>query len=106
MCTLPIIFRMQVHTCSFVEEILPTCVGYILPTHSKNSQFSDVYVSSYTNLPTLGECRTLWGKREQAPLNCYIAKALPVKYEITAHSPWHVAKQDLSLYCLQKRLTA
>ena len=33
-----------------------------------------------------GERRTLWGKREKAiQLNCYVAKALPVKYQITAH---------------------
>ena len=36
----------------------------------------------------LGECRTLWGKRDEqstVALNCYVPKALPVKYEITAH---------------------
>ena len=35
-------------------------------------------------------------------LNCYIPKALPVKYQITAHRPWHVAKQVLPLYWLQR----
>ena len=42
--------------------------------------------------PKLGECRTLWGKREQAvhySIDCYVAKALlPVKYHITAHRPF------------------
>ena len=36
----------------------------------------------------LGECRTLWGEREQAmhySIDCYVAKALPMKYQITAH---------------------
>ena len=28
----------------------------------------------------------MWGEHEQAALNCYIAKALPVKYKITAHT--------------------
>ena len=40
----------------------------------------------------LGECRTLWGEREQA-MHCgnelLVAKALPVKYQITAHTAWH-----------------
>ena len=43
---------------------------------------------------------------EQAALNCHIAKTLAVKYKIANHRPWHVAKHDLSLYCLQKCLTA
>ena len=43
--------------------------------------------------PKLGECRTWGGEREQAALDCYTAKALPVKYQITAHRPWHVAQQ-------------
>ena len=49
----------------------------------------------------LWEHRTLWGKCEQAALNCHIAKALLMKYHITAYRPWHVAKQGLSLYCLK-----
>lgn len=49
----------------------------------------------------LGEYRTLRGEREQAALNRQIAKALLMKYHITAHRPWHVAKQGLSLYCLK-----
>ena len=44
----------------------------------------------YNNL--LGECRTLWGRREEAThysIDCYVAKALlPVKYPITAHRPF------------------
>ena len=40
----------------------------------------------------LGECRTLWGEREQAmhySIDCHLAKALlPVKYQITAHRPF------------------
>ena len=55
------------------------------------------FTTSYSFL--LGKCRTLWGERELAALNCYITKVLPVKYQITAHRPWHVAKQGLSLYC-------
>ena len=47
----------------------------------------------------------LWGEHEQAALNCYIAKVLPVKYQNTAHWLWHVAKRGLSsLCCLQKCL--
>ena len=33
----------------------------------------------------------LWGKREQAmyyDIDCYGAKALPLKYQITAHRPF------------------
>ena len=36
------------------------------------------------------------GGREQV-LNCYIAKALPVMYQITGHMLWHAAQQGLSL---------
>ena len=40
----------------------------------------------------LGECRTLWGEREQAvdySIDCYVTKALlQVKYQITAHRPF------------------
>ena len=35
----------------------------------------------------VGECQTFWGEREQAVHYCYVAKALPVKYQITAHWP-------------------
>ena len=45
-------------------------------------------------------------KQYTVALNCYIANALPVKYQITAHRLWHVAKQGRSLYCLQKCFTA
>ena len=47
----------------------------------------------------LGEGRTLWGECEQAKhynIDCIVAKALPMKYHITAHRllihAWHVAK--------------
>ena len=46
----------------------------------------------------LGECRTLWGKREQAmhySIDCYAAKSLPMKYldsSAQAIHAWHVAK--------------
>ena len=39
----------------------------------------------------LGECRTLWGEREQAmhySIDCSVAKALPVKHQITACRPF------------------
>ena len=46
----------------------------------------------------LGKCNTYI-----AALN--IAKALVVKYQITAHRPWHEAIQCFSFYYLQKCLT-
>ena len=49
-------------------------------------------------------CRTLWGERGQAALNCNIVNALSIKYQITAHNPWHVTKQGLSLHCRQNDL--
>ena len=56
------------------------------------------YVRTKTCLyHTIGECRTLWGEREQAmhcsiELSC-IAKALPLKYR-SQHTDckWHIAK--------------
>ena len=40
----------------------------------------------------LGECRTMWGEREQAmhySTDCYVAKAtLLEKYQITPHKPF------------------
>ena len=42
-------------------------------------------------------CGASASKRYIAALNCYIAKALPVKYQIITHRLWHVAKQGLSL---------
>ena len=41
----------------------------------------------------------LWGEHEA--LGYCVATALPVKYQITAHRLWRVAKLP-SLYCLQK----
>ena len=41
----------------------------------------------------------LWGEHEA--LRYCVAAALPVKYQITAHRLWRVAKLP-SLYCLQK----
>ena len=35
--------------------------------------------------------RTLWGEHEPTmhySIDCYVAKALPVKYQITAHRPF------------------
>ena len=48
---------------------------------------SDLYIYIYikNRLASVGECRTLWDECKQVALNCYIAKALPVKYQITAH---------------------
>ena len=46
----------------------------------------------------LGECRTLWGEREQAMhcgielLHVCMSWDLPVNYQITAHRPWHIVK--------------
>ena len=44
----------------------------------------------------IGGYRALWGEREQAmhySIDCYVAKALAAKYQITAHR--HVAKTSL-----------
>ena len=51
-------------------------------------------------------CEASVSKQYTTALNCYIAKALPVKYQITAHRLWHIGKQGLSLHCLWKCLTA
>ena len=54
----------------------------------------------------LFKIQTLWGKCEQAihygieVLYNYVAKTLPMKYQITAQMPWHVAKQGRSLVTL------
>ena len=59
--------------------------------------FRDIYIYMYI----LGECRTLWGEREQAKHccielwhNCYVPKALPVKYMKPQHTgyAWHIPK--------------
>ena len=55
----------------------------------------------------LGECRTLLGKREQAIHSFNLYQRL--FSEVSDHSTqvaWHVAEQSLSLYSLQKCLTA
>ena len=89
MCTLPVIFRIQVHTCSFVEDIL--CVGYILTTCSKNSQFFDVYTPSYTNLSTLAlsqaACRCGKSSRISIYLNtCALHKVVPIDLSVIVDS--------------------
>ena len=42
---------------------------------------------------SIEHCGASVSKQYTAILNCYVAKALPVKYQITAHRPWHVAKK-------------
>ena len=44
----------------------------------------------------LGECRTLWGEREQAALNRCIAKALPVEVLNSLEETVTIAKHSLS----------
>ena len=71
----------------------------------------DVYIRNthvpYKHIYKLGECRTLLGERKQAIHSFNIYQRL--FSEVSDHSTqvaWHVAEQSLSLYSLQKCLTA
>ena len=74
------------------------------PLHEMTSTMCIILPYMGSNLSSinykLGECRMLWGEHEQAmhySIDCFVAiKALPVKYQITAHAqaihPWLVVK--------------
>ena len=51
-------------------------------------------------------CGVSVSKQYTATLNCHIAKALPVKYQITAPRSWYVAKQGLSVLTHREKIIA
>ena len=78
-----LLMNKQPHDKRSIAESLPAYVNRVRSTVCEVGVFLK---------EILGECRTLWGEREQAKHcgielwhNCYVPKALPVKYETTAH---------------------
>ena len=48
------------------------------------------YIGTCTlKLGNVEHCRGSVSKQCTMALNCYVAKALPVKYQITGHTAWH-----------------
>ena len=68
-------------TCTEGGNVLPANDAY------ERKELARLFVDD-----KLGECRTLWGECEQAmhySIECYVAKALPVKWTIRSQHTGH-----------------